>query len=69
MLPPVGGGFGVPAVARHGGGEANRGAGDEGRRESFQFHAIVLRRGRVEAGCSDGYLGAVVQEVSGTGQA
>ena len=50
MLPPVGGGFGVPAVARHGGGEANRGAGDEGRRESFQFHAIILRCGWVETG-------------------
>ncbi|KAH1058522.1 hypothetical protein GYH30_002895 [Glycine max] len=50
MLPPVGGGFCVPAVARHGGGEANRGAGDEGRRESFQFHAIILRCGWVETG-------------------
>jgi len=65
----VGGGSGVAAVARRGGGEANRGFGDEGRRESVQFHAIVLRRGRVEADCSDGYLGPVVQEVSGAGQA
>ena len=43
MLPPVGGGSGVTAVTRHGSGEVNRGAGDEGWREYFQFHAIILR--------------------------
>ena len=51
MLPPVGGGSGVTAVTRHGSGEVNRGAGDEGRRESFRFHAIILQCGWVEIGC------------------
>ena len=51
MLPPVGGGSGVTAVTRHGSGEVNRGAGDEGRRESFRFHAIILQCGLVEIGC------------------
>ena len=31
--------------------EVNRGAGDEGRRESFQLHAIILRCGWVEIDC------------------
>ena len=49
----VGGGFGVTAITQHGGGEVNQGASDEGRREYFQFHTIVLRRERVEASCSN----------------
>ena len=65
----VGGRSGVAAVAGRGGGETNRRVGDEGWRESVQFHAIVLRCGWVEVDCSHGYLGPVVQEVSRTGQA
>ena len=51
MLPSVAGGSGVTVIARHDTGEVNRGAGDEGWREYFQFHAIILRCGWVEIGC------------------
>ena len=56
----LGGGRGGASVVGRGGGKEDRAVGDEGRGESVQLHAVVLRRGREQVGCSDGYIGSVV---------
>lgn len=65
----VSGGPGDAALARRDSREEDRAAGPEGRGEPLQLHAVFLRRRREQAGGAHGYLGSVVQEVSGEGEA